>query len=175
MGNLFVVFIFTQLKRSVTSGNSHRSLCKGGQEVSIVMRSCRLRRPLKKRKRWMFSAISNQTGAVSAGLRSCRSSRHKLPSENNSSATAAKRHVNENISLTKYWTDNAPISKSEEWSAGTSVSVTQYCGRMSDIHTVKGNKSCETWVSSEGDRSDNWWSRCSQTADRYSILIYYIP
>lgn len=65
----------------------------------------------------MFSAISNQTGAVSAELISCRSSRHKLPSENNSSATAAKCHVNENIGLTKYRTDNAPISKSEEWSA----------------------------------------------------------
>lgn len=49
-------------------------------------------------------------------ISSC-SSGHKLASENNSSATAAKCRVNENITLTKYWTDNAPLSKSEEWTA----------------------------------------------------------
>lgn len=49
-------------------------------------------------------------------ISSC-SSRHKSPSENNSSAAAAKHRLNENITLTKYWPDNASLSKSEEWTA----------------------------------------------------------
>lgn len=119
----------------------------------------------------MFSAISKQTGAAGAALISYRSSGHKLPPENNSSASAAERRLHENISLTKYWSHNAPTSKSEEWTAeGTSVSVTQSCGRMRDIYPAKGNKSCETCVSSEGD---NWWSRCSQTDRPHWFMTFF--
>lgn len=50
----FVLFLFSSIRKVqqlLLTHNTHRSLCKGGQEVSIVMRSCRLADLLKKKKK----------------------------------------------------------------------------------------------------------------------------